>query len=734
MQTGISSRTGAGSCTTNGRPNVDKSRTSSGTRRSSSPHARTPRTPHLIALKDGDPIPEGYTYVVRERADVGSPVRTHMRSSTDTVDLSTPSKATEQTPADIGGSVNKKTTSKRNLTRNTNRKALTSFAREMKESLAQGRPTTIKVSEESSDLKAKWHAAAKECAYKYLDLTKESWKDYTLFEKGVVHKEVNEILKWDPPLDPRRIDIYLSGHLRTSRAVWKAHWQKHGDAHRHHNCPEVAWATLTKWWPTSACKEVAAEMASRRSRVQNISKNGRNSLLDRMDHAVSDNHIKSIPAYICGICPVFSEFVWVMQHVVVPHMYSLVEECNYYTQMSSQTADNEKVVTVDDDDGTSSYATGYSDEGEMEPDNIALTETKGEGLTALMDAIAAINATQITVIEKLTMLERAIGTVQFDMTYVRDDMKGVQNVVENIAEHVSYLKDAAAKVDGLQNQVAVDANPRLTWKGDTAGEDSLKSPSGSPWRGLPVYADDEEGRQNGDDNEVVHCIEETQAFEDNVNVHLHIASPRAGESGRQWGSERDASPALSPPTWQPKKLGNVPDLPEEESQQIELTCPGTQLRTPVSGASMWNDFTAAVRDWPAPCIAEKGKEDGWVSTKKARWDSLERTPVQVSAMRGPQEKEHVSLNLNLSPEKLVPSLTPPGRGDNSQSKRPGSATMKGGNGTGRGTARARRPPAVQPRYHSSVRADIVQACQARIGCLFIVVEEVGRVHGCVAVH
>lgn len=53
----------------------------------------------------------------------------------------------------------------------------------MKDSLASGRASTIKIMEETTNLKARWHVAAKEVAYKLLDLRKESWKEYTMFEK-----------------------------------------------------------------------------------------------------------------------------------------------------------------------------------------------------------------------------------------------------------------------------------------------------------------------------------------------------------------------------------------------------------------------------------------------------------------------------------------------------------------------------------------------------------------------
>lgn len=140
-------------------------------------------------------------------------------------------------------------------------------------------------------MKSIWHAAAKEVAYKLLDLRKESWKDYSIFEKSLVHNELNEQFKFIPPINPKRIDKYLSGHLRTSRGVWKAHWKKFGAANRHHNCPQEAWDKLSKWWPTIQCQEVATELASRRARVERNSNVGCISLADRMAVQVSSKSL-----------------------------------------------------------------------------------------------------------------------------------------------------------------------------------------------------------------------------------------------------------------------------------------------------------------------------------------------------------------------------------------------------------------------------------------------------------
>lgn len=286
LQVATTSKAATGPCTPHG-AHVRTSMSRNAPSEPGSPQGKQPTNPQFIALKDGDAIPDGYRYVVREVAVAvtGTPIQ--MQSACATVNLCTPPKTAQPSAGDIMDSAKKRTTAKRNLTRNMNRKANTTFARELKESLANGQPTTMTVAKERSDLKATWHAAAKEVAYKFLDLRREGWKEYSLFEKDRVHIEINELCKFDPPLDPKKVDKYLSAHFRTARAVWKAHWKKHGDTQRHHNCPPEAWAKLTKWWPTEKCQEEAADMANRRSKVESNSKIGRNSLVDRMDVVVS---------------------------------------------------------------------------------------------------------------------------------------------------------------------------------------------------------------------------------------------------------------------------------------------------------------------------------------------------------------------------------------------------------------------------------------------------------------
>lgn len=289
MQEAGTSTAGGGPSKAHADRNVGSVRSGSEAGRPTDAQGTTTRMSQLIALKDGDPIPEGYALVVETRNEQAASPRIPLRNACDIEELSTPPKASAPRTEEGTNTAKSKKAEMRNKTRNNNRKANATFAKELKESLATGEPMTMKVTEDQGDLKGVWHAAAKEAAYKFLDLTKETWKDYSVFEKTVVHNEVRAQYRFEPPIDIKTIDKFLSSHLRTSRAVWKAHWRKSGPSERHHNCPQVAWDKLCKWWPTAACREQAAVMAARRAKVETPSKVGRSSLVARMDEPQVDN-------------------------------------------------------------------------------------------------------------------------------------------------------------------------------------------------------------------------------------------------------------------------------------------------------------------------------------------------------------------------------------------------------------------------------------------------------------
>ena len=296
LQAAISSRDESGCSVQTSRPNAPSTREENMTGGSSNPRSGPTWTepeqwsphasPHLIAVRANEPLPEGYLYAVRDEARHTRADPIPLQCAPDTIIVSPPTRGGSHTTDARANAERSRAAARRNLTKSLNKKANSAFAKEMKESLATGRPVTLKFPEGQHDLKARWHAAAKEVAYQMLDLRKEGWKDYTLFEKGKVHKELKAQYHFDPPIDPRKVDKYLAGHLRTSKAVWKSHWLKYDDNHKHPNCPAEAWETLIKWWPTDACREEAQKMAGRRSKVQNANKAGPHSLIDRMDDQV----------------------------------------------------------------------------------------------------------------------------------------------------------------------------------------------------------------------------------------------------------------------------------------------------------------------------------------------------------------------------------------------------------------------------------------------------------------
>ena len=262
---------------------------------------RTGGAAEILAIREGEVLPEGYTYVTRTQVyDAGTRVQKGANSAT-TVDLTTPPDEERDAQPGDDETTKRRAVAKRNATRNMNKQVNAAFAKEMRDSLAGGRPPLMNVGESPTHLKARWHSAAKEVAYNTLDLSKDGWKAYSMFDKAKVHKDLNEKYKFDPPLDPKRVEKYLAGHLRSSRAAWKAHWIKYGDNVRHQNCPADTWAKLIRWWPTEACMEEAASMAGRRSLVQNASKTGRKTLVERMDEEVWNGQLL-FEMWMCYLC------------------------------------------------------------------------------------------------------------------------------------------------------------------------------------------------------------------------------------------------------------------------------------------------------------------------------------------------------------------------------------------------------------------------------------------------
>ena len=360
-------------------------------------------------------------------------------------------------------------------------------------------------------------------------------------------------------------------------------------------------------------------------------------------------------------------------------------------------------MAVDDVDDYSSYDTGYSGEEEIEAEAAAVGEDMGEPLKSLQSSIAAMNAVQTRILEKLAAMEKQVLTVQFDMTWVRDGMKGVHNVMENIADHVSELRDVTAEVERLREEVKAEQCAQRVGAEKEHTEDQYESAlasaeyGGNDGRAACEVAHDLNSYEPGS------YIPETQRLDTNVDMHINVVSSPEEARDSDWGHVRGASLGLTSPPCKQKRGNIVADVDLEETQQVEMLCPSTQMRTPASSRSMWMDFTEAVRGWPAPTSEANGQQEGWISAKRGRGLSPEYRKNRLRGGKDLDVGDEGTLNLNLSPNMHTTTEDLQGREVDAPSKNTTATNKFGGKGAGRGTARARRPPAVQPRYHTPVR-------------------------------
>ena len=331
----------------------------------------------------------------------------------------------------------------------------------------------------------------------------------------------------------------------------------------------------------------------------------------------------------------------------------------------------------------------------METPQLAAVASGHEDMPTLLAAIAALSRGQAIVVEKLTLL-------QFDMAGVREDMKAVETVMGDLATHVCDIRDATSELERVKELVAVDDSPPQPWNGEEQVVDIGKAPSMSTTFGNQTCDDDDlpygHAGFDGDGN-YISC---KQPYMSNPDTSLNRRdSPE--EERYEWGYHREISPAASSPPGQQTMVSIDKEPLEEESQQLEMSCQSTQMPTPATAPRMWADFTRAVRDWPPPTVAVTAADGGWVSTKKGRWD-VTVGGKDMSATGGESEVEVLGeLNLNLLPERQGALVASQGEMHAHPSMCNAGASRNGGNGSGRGRGRGRRPPAVQPRYHTMVR-------------------------------
>lgn len=333
-----------------------------------------------------------------------------------------------------------------------------------------------------------------------------------------------------------------------------------------------------------------------------------------MQHNVNFGHCT------CGLCrkpPNPVKINHLVSHALPPHA-CMWQVGNKFMRLLLQIAEKEHSVSAEEGDEGSSYGSGHSSEGLMEPPELAAEAGEEEDMPTLIAAIAALSRGQAIVVEKLTLLEKVVGTLQLEMNSVRDDMKVVHQVMGRVADHVCDIRDVTADVERLKEQVSMDAIPPQHWKEMPHGMEITRAPHASTSRAKPTRGENDDPHSNAGFDEGGYHFDETQTYQHNPDTPMNMTdSPEPDRY--EWGYHREISPAeRSPPCTQ--QVVSIDKEPlEEESQQLEMSCQTTQMPTMV-GPSMWADFTRAVRDWPPPSVAGTARDDGWVSTKKGRWD------------------------------------------------------------------------------------------------------------------
>ena len=448
------------------------------------------------------------------------------------------------------------------------------------------------------------------------------------------------------------------------------------------------------------------------------------------------------------------------------HKHSLPHACmwivfNSFMRKWPQIAEKEKSLSTDDGEDSMSSGSGHASEEPLEVALIPVVDSGEEAPASMMAGIAALAKGQAILLEKFSILEKIVGTVQFDMTWVRDDMKAVQQAVDKIANQVADIREASAEGVQMKVHVTEEGSPNEAWNGQENVVEGEQSPSmslsrgnqhgggdgaldsnaghneaandieemqtfvtntGMPQTGLE-FSEAERSRneaanyieetqtfvtntdmpQTGFEfseadrsrSEAANYIEETQTFVTNTDMPQTVqASTEAERSGnsianyieetqtfipntdmpqtvlatveagrRDWGYARTASRALFSPQCQQKRVSMDQLLSlEEESQELEMSCQSTQQQTPAMERSLWADYTAAVRDWPQPTARTTGREEGWMSAKKGRWDLTNYGKDTNKTVSTPLAPEDGTLNLNLLPERLAAVLSGGGEG------------------------------------------------------------------------
>jgi hypothetical protein len=353
-----------------------------------------------------------------------------------------------------------------------------------------------------------------------------------------------------------------------------------------------------------------------------------------------------------------------------------------------------RATTSEEGDQCSSYGTDESepDEGlEMGVQNSGDQWT--ESVDVMKRSLAALDATQHKIVEKLSTLEKVVNVVQEDTSWMRGDVQVVHQVVEKLSDYVSVLSDTVAVVEGVPTKKSPLVSAWGHWK-----EEALPKERGSTQQ--PGIGDDDElhaGDEERNHMQVGHdgdtAIAETQMYENTICMERNTGSLASETEDGGWDKSCYTGRTLALPTEEQPGGDDEDEHWLAGRTQVEMTINCTQSGTQTPGRSIWSDFASTVRDMAGPLHPDVNSSEGWVQSKRGRASSSEvgtqsRVQSLVENMTG-----HTNFNLNMSPNNSDLAHTVCGRGLNSASRGRGAGSRGGGRGGGRGAGRGKKPPA-----------------------------------------
>ena len=289
-------------------------------------------------------------------------------------------------------------------------------------------------------------------------------------------------------------------------------------------------------------------------------------------------------------------------------------------QLPVQVLDIPCATETNDAEQCSSYDTGDSaEEGAMEIEKQVDAQDWNDAINDIKCALASVDATQVIIVNKLEMLERAMVTVREDTSWVRGDMVAVHAIVDNLSEEMCMLGNTVREASAVANAGPPVLSAWGTWR-DAADE-------GVNGRGDRTEIE-EEARVQLRDEEPSHIqvcldpetyIQETQAFDMNTGMPGDMCTSVQEPSV----DVRNADSGMSTLKWPgPAVLGTQrydgQETADEGGDEMEQAFQSTQAGTKPPGRSLWEDFSSTVREIAAPGLGAGVSKAGWIPCVRAR--------------------------------------------------------------------------------------------------------------------